>query len=277
MECIKPKYIAKNDIVVPCGSCAFCAATKRSDWALRLHYESKKHYGSKFVTLTYSNNNLTYDSGSPQLVKSDLQKWFKRVRKAGYKMRYYAVGEYGSKTYRPHYHIIVFGDIPEAVLRKAWSFQNKKTGKYYAIGHAHIGSVTEASIMYCLGYIVNGKGWRMRHKRVAPFTVMSRRPGLGANYLTKAMVDWHKSDRKNYALLDGQKRHLPRYYKVKIFSKVDMVRIAVRDQKEQFKKMLAWVRSPAMMKMRDPLAYRDEQRRILAKRIKLKCKENLTI
>lgn len=281
MECISPKYIAKNDVVVPCGSCAFCGATKRSDWALRLHYEAKLHYGSKFVTLTYSNNHLTWDKGSPQLVKSDLQKWFKRLRKQGYKFRYFAVGEYGSKTYRPHYHVIVFGDVPDLALQKAWAKQNRSTKKYYAIGHVHIGTVTSASIMYCLGYIVNGKGWKMRHKRVAPFTLMSRGrgkiKGLGSNYLSPAMIAWHKSDRKNYAILDGAKRHLPRYYKMKIFSKVDLVRIAVRDSKATFKRMVSWVRSPAMMEMRDPLAYRDEQLRVLAKRIKMKCKENLTI
>lgn len=283
MECLAPKYLAKREITVPCGKCAFCAATLRSDWALRLLYEGKKHYGSKFVTLTYNNGHLIWDKGSPQLSKpnkngnSDLQKWFKRVRKAGYKFRYYAVGEYGSQTYRPHYHVLVFGDVPEQVLQKAWSYQNKSTKKYNAIGHVHCGQVTQQSVMYCLGYIVNGKGWKMRHKRVAPFTIMSRRPGLGSNYLTKAMIAWHRSDRRNYAIIDGAKRHLPRYYKCKIFSKVDLVRIAVRDQKAAFKKMVEWIRHPKRMKMRDPLSYYEAQRRQLAKRIKFKCKENLTI
>lgn len=266
MECLYPKYIAKNDVTVPCGSCAFCGATKRSDWALRLHYEARRHYGSKFVTLTYANNELSWHNGSPQLVKRDLQLWFKRVRKAGYKMRYFAVGEYGSKTYRPHYHIILFGEVPDDVLRKAW-------GK----GHVHIGQVNQASIMYCLGYLVNGKGWKMRHKRVPPFTTMSRRPGLGASYLSKDMILWHKSDRKNYAILDGEKRHLPRYYKCKIFSKVDLVRIAVRDGKAAFKKAVEWIRSPRAMAMRDPIGYRELQMKRLAKSIKMKCKENLTI
>lgn len=272
MECLKPKYLPKREMVVPCGSCAFCAATKRSDWALRLAYEAKLHLVSKFVTLTYADNELIWKDGQPQLSKpsakgdSHLQLWFKRVRRAGYKLRYFAVGEYGSKTYRPHYHIILFGDVPDDVLYKSW-------GK----GHVHIGSVTPASIMYCLGYIVNGKGWQMKHKRVPPFTVMSRRPGLGSNYLSAAMVAWHKSDRKNYAILDGQKRHLPRYYKEKIFSKLDRVRIAVRAEKEQFQKLLRFIRDPKRMRMRDPLGYYEEQRKVLAKKIRFKCKQNLII
>lgn len=266
MECLNPKYIAKNDVTVPCGSCAFCGATKRSDWALRIHYEQKKHYDSKFVTLTYANNELSWHKNVPQLNKRDLQLYFKRLRKAGYTVRYFAVGEYGSKTFRPHYHIILFGSVPDRIIDSCW-------GK----GHVHIGRVTSASIMYTLGYIVNGKGWQMRHHREPPFTTMSRRPGIGSNYLTQAMKEWHRSGRKNYAILDGAKRHLPRYYKGQIFSKVDHVRIAVRDGKEQFKKMVKWIREPAQMRMRDPMAYRDQQMRIAAKRIRMKCKENLTI
>lgn len=266
MECLHPKYLVKQDMTVPCGACAFCGATKRSDWALRLHYEAKKYMDTKFVTLTYANNEMDWNNGSPQLSKRHLQLWFKRVRKAGYKFRYFAVGEYGSKTYRPHYHIIIFGHVPEDVVRKSW-------GK----GHVHIGRVSQASIMYCLGYIVSGKGWRMRHKRIAPFTTMSRRPGLGASYLSKEMIAWHKSDRKNYAVLDGVKRHLPRYYKVKIFSRLDLLRICVRDTKEAFRKQVEWIRSKKAMAMRDPIGYRDEQLRVLAKRIRMKCKENLTI
>lgn len=48
------------------------------------------------------------------LVKSDLQKFFKRFRKLfAYAFpetifKYFAVGEYGSQTFRPHYHIALF-------------------------------------------------------------------------------------------------------------------------------------------------------------------------
>lgn len=266
MACYNLLYIAKHEIYVPCGRCAFCAVQKRSDWALRLHYEAKKHVGSKFVTLTYANPHLKWANGVPQLDKRDLQLFFKRYRKTGNKMRYYAVGEYGSKTYRPHYHVIMFGDIDEKAVRQAWPY-----------GHVHIGSVTQASVMYCLGYVVNAKGKGMSYGREKPFTLMSRKPGLGANYLTKAMIEWHKSDRKNYAVLDGQRRHLPRYYKVKIFSSIDLVRIAVRDQKEAFKREVEWLRSPRMAKMRDPLAYRDAQRKRAAIQIKKSFKANLLI
>lgn len=251
--------------MVPCGRCAFCLATRRSDWSTRLEYEAKLHLDRAFVTLTYADAHLTWKNSKSQLVKSDLQKWFKKVRKAGYKVRYYAVGEYGSKTHRPHYHVLLFGFVPESVIRSSWS-----------LGMVHIGKVTQASISYCLKYMVNGSGMDMRG-REKPYNTMSRRPGLGHNYLSADMIAWHKSGRKNYVLIDGQKRHLPRYYKCKIFSKIDLVRIAVRDQKAAFQRMVDFIRSPKMMKMRDPLAYRAEQMKIAAKRIRDKNRKNLTI
>jgi len=265
MECLSPKYLHKQDITVPCGNCAFCGATKRSDWSLRLHYEAKRSVAKRFITLTYANPHLKWKNGNPQLVKSDLQKWFKRVRKT-HKFRYFAVGEYGSQTFRPHYHFIIFN-----ASVNDYNLLNEKWGK----GNIYVGSVTIRSIMYVCKYHVN-KG-KYPVGVAPPFVLMSRRPGLGANYLTPAMVEWHRSDRKNYAVLDGQKRHLPRYYKTKIFSKIDLVRIAVRDQKEHFNKLVRWIRSPSIRKIRDPLAYRRQQQLAKAKKIRQHSKENLKI
>lgn len=279
MECQTPIYLHKQDMVVPCGKCVFCGASKRSDWALRLFYEGKQHLVKKFVTLTYADCHLHWKHGQSQLYKRDIQLWLKRIRAANGKVRYFAVGEYGSKTYRPHYHVLLFGDVSDELIRDSWRKEGQK-GTFERgdiLGHVHIGNVTHASIMYCLGYIVNGKGWKMRHRREAPFALMSRRPGLGANYLTEAMVDWHRSGRKNYALLDGAKRHLPRYYKQKIFSKIDLVRIAVRDQKQVFKNSVKWLRSAPMRRLPDPLGYRKIQIERLAKKIRSQLKENLTI
>lgn len=265
MQCLTPRYIAKQDMVVPCGSCSFCAATRRSDWATRLHYESLLHLDKKFITLTYANPHLHWDHGYPQLHKADVQKYLKRLRKTGAKVRYYAVGEYGSRTQRPHYHLLVFGSVSDMVLRESWP-----------LGQVHIGTVTQASVNYCLGYMVNKPSMHL-HRRVPCFSLMSRKPGLGANYLQPSMLEWHKSGRKNYTVVDGVKRHLPRYYKTKIFSKIDLVRIAVRDQKEVFNRMVKWIREPHQMRLKNPLAYRREQELRLAKKIRLSSKENLTI
>lgn len=270
MECLKPTYLHKQEMTVPCGKCPMCAAQKRSDWATRLHFEARRHLVKKFVTLTYADAHLKWAHGKSQLCKRDLQLWFKKLRKAGYKLRYYAVGEYGSKTFRPHYHVILFGDVPDEIIRQCWQH-----------GQIHIGNVTQASIMYCLGYLVNSKGWQMVTHREKPFSLMSRKPGLGASYLTPDAIEWHNarcfSDLKNYTVIDGVQRHLPRYYKLKLFSKINLVRIAVRDQKNYFNKQLQWLRSPSMSKLQDPSAYKRLQMENLAKRIRAHSKSTQQI
>jgi len=261
MECLNPRYIAKHEVVVPCGRCGFCAATRRSDWAIRLMWERKMHLNSMFVTLTYADPHLVWASGQPQLHRPHVQLFLKRVRKAGYELRYYGVGEYGSKTFRPHYHLLLFGDVPEDVIREKWTY-----------GMVHIGNVTEQSVMYCLSYMINKNDWRHSKNRVRTFNMMSK--GIGKNYLDiPGMKEWHKSGRKNYCDMNGVKRHLPRYYKNKIFSKVDLVRIAVRSQKDTFKKLVRWIRHPLRARMRDPLAYYEQMRAAAEKSIRFKAEK----
>lgn len=269
MECISPKYLHQREITVPCARCGFCLATKRSDWSQRLNVEWRYSSHSAFVTLTYANPHLRFDNVSgvprPQLVKADLQKWFKRVRKAGYRFRYYAVGEYGSKTYRPHYHVLLFGNVPEQVLRQTWDK-----------GVIHIGNVTQASVGYCCKYIVNSKVSDMINGRERPFSIMSRKPGIGAQYLTNAMKAWHKSDRKNYMIVDGQKRHLPRYYKEKIFSKIDRVRISNRAQRDSLESLRAELLRLGKFHP-NAMEYREQMMVLANQRIRDKSKQNLTI
>lgn len=265
MECISPVYLHDRDIEVPCGKCGFCCATKRSDWSFRLESELRAHSYSSFVTLTYANNELTFVNGVSQLVLEDLQKFFKRLRKHGYKFRYYACGEYGSHTYRPHYHIIFFGLIPEQELTRTWSK-----------GLVHVGQVSPASIAYCCKYLINSKGTYMRTGRCAPFSTQSRRPGLGSNYLTPAVIAWHKSGHKSYAQRGSVKIHLPRYYRDRIFSKRERWWMNVRDQNQVMdnlrKELLRLSRFHS-----NPMDYREECRRNAALRIRSKAKQSLII
>ena len=64
------------------------------------------HQVSCMLNLTYNDDWLPEHG---QLYKDDLQRFFKRLRKAGFKFRYVASGEYGDQTKRPHFHIALFG------------------------------------------------------------------------------------------------------------------------------------------------------------------------
>jgi len=165
-------------LLVPCGHCAICLSKKRSVWSFRLSYELRSHSHCYFLTLTYSDDNLH----SFGLSKMDIQKFFKRLRKrSGQTLRYFAVGEYGSKTYRPHYHVIIFSSARlEDHINKSWT-----------LGFAHIGFVTKKSISYVTKYLIT-TGGAVSGKN-PPFTLMSRKPMLGYKYI-EDLKEWHASD-----------------------------------------------------------------------------------
>ena len=79
--------------------------------------EAECHKENSFVTLTYAPENedkLEFHEGFPSLDPSHATKFIKKIRKKlePHKLRYYLVGEYGSQTQRPHYHLVLFGMPP---------------------------------------------------------------------------------------------------------------------------------------------------------------------
>lgn len=206
MRCISPLTIRQNGELntVPCGKCNFCLETRRNEWTFRLTQEQKKASSSYFITLTYSPENLPSDAG---LVKEHLVNFMKRLRKVNtHKVRFYAVGEYGTETERPHYHVIMFNLDDKQV---------PNVEKIWGLGHAYFGTVEIGAIHYVTKYHVNRYG---EHKgRPPPFCRMSRNPGIGKNYVD-THKNWHRADFRNYAQVNGIITRLPRYFKEKIFS-----------------------------------------------------------
>lgn len=189
---------------VPCGKCCECRLRRGAGWAFRLQQENKVHPCSGFVTLTYDDAHLPFsDDGQPTLVKSDLQKYFKRVRKREpVGVKYYGVGEYGTKTFRPHYHAIVFSAGLNALV-DSWEF-----------GRVQVDPVNDATIGYVCGYV--NKPHVKLIGREPEFNVMSQ--GLGKSYITSEVVEFHRQNSANYVVLPGGiKKAMPRYYRDKIF------------------------------------------------------------
>lgn len=195
---------------------------KRSEWSFRLEQEHKYSNGAFFVTLTYDAKHLRTNG---ELSKRDLQLYLKRLRKkdGSGKIRYYAVGEYGTRSGRPHYHLLLFNSSEEYV-RSSW-----QDVKGNAIGIVHIGAVTAASINYTLKYIVQptwsvvpvapqseGQGKQTLQR---PFATMSRAYGIGARYLTDEMVEWHRGLGESYCMRFDQKVKMPRFFATKIWYK----------------------------------------------------------
>ena len=112
---------------VPCGKCPICVKAKVNSWLFRLDQELKRSVNPLFVTLTYNEETVPHGNDCLTLCKKDLQNFFKRLRKSyektnpnAPKIKYYACGEYGSKTKRPHYHIILFNLQNSDLVHKAW-------------------------------------------------------------------------------------------------------------------------------------------------------------
>lgn len=110
------------------------------------------------------------------LAKRDVQLFFKRLRKSqpeGTSIKYYTVGEYGGKTFRPHYHAIVFNAAINTI-QDAWQ-----------MGTVHYGTVSGASIGYTLKYMakISRIPLHSNDDRVPEFALMSK--GLGEAYLKK--------------------------------------------------------------------------------------------
>lgn len=106
---------------LPCGQCVGCRLQRSRVWANRCMMELLYHDSAYFVTLTYDDDHVPVSHyadpatgeifDSLTLSKRDLQLFMKRLRRhfSNDKIRFFACGEYGGKTFRPHYHLILFG------------------------------------------------------------------------------------------------------------------------------------------------------------------------
>lgn len=213
---------------VPCGKCAFCLTNKRSSWMFRIHYEMKyQERPGYFLTLTYDEKHVKR-VGTPcrlSLRFRDVQLFLKRVRKEKFYCKYVCVGEYGGKTKRPHYHMLLWTDCPPDRLESFWKQ-----------GSIHFGTVTMQSAMYCLKYIIQPK---QKAEEGIEKTRAQFSKGLGLGYLTTPVYYYHTADYDNpvmWSVVDGRKVALPRYYKNKIFTKHQMQEEACRNYYKSMKK-----------------------------------------
>jgi len=224
------------DFRIPCGKCLNCKKKRRSDWSLRLEHEYLYSDSALFITLTYNDASIPRNKGIPTLNKKDLQDYIKRLRNShvayvsrelgirksevknySKQIRYYAVGEYGSKTNRPHYHILLFNyDIANLKpIESQW--KNTQTG--HPLGFVDIGKVSSASINYTTKYMF--KQWGKKDLRQRPFTNMSRRPMIGTGFLNEYKNYLREFELTTIRDKKGTLRKLPKAYLYKIYTMLE--------------------------------------------------------
>lgn len=98
---------------VPCGNCPTCIALRQMYLVQRCQMEQMDRL-LFMCTLTYKNKMLRHRVVNGRKLYyadfSDVQKMFKRIRKAdsiGRDFRYFLVNEYGGANHRPHFHFIL--------------------------------------------------------------------------------------------------------------------------------------------------------------------------
>ena len=243
------EYRQIDDHDIPCGVCLPCLKRKSMEWAFRIHQENRRAVTSSFITLTYDTRNLpivdsrgirerlegVYRKRAQEKVKHEhvmrageltedqlndpnyrmslckpdarlfIDRVRKRVRRKGLENpKHFLVGEYGSEGGRGHLHAIMFNVPPdiECKYEEIW-------GK----GWVDVREVVPERIQYIAKYV--HKKYDEYKEAAQPFQWSSQ--GLGGNYLTDAMVKFHLEGSRFYAVWNGHKVRLPRYYAEKIW------------------------------------------------------------
>lgn len=194
MLCSNP-YL-KPGFPVRCAQCGPCRVYFKRLWQGRLLLEWCLHDVSSFVTLTYEDKELPPGGN---LEPADMRNFLKSLRKAYGPLRFFGVGEYGDRTLRPHYHLVIFGhsltaDQVQAVWKK---------------GICTSDEFNKSRAAYVCGYVLKKltkKDNPLLEGRHPEFARMSLKPGLGFGSLAaiKRMGEGGEAAQRRFALYAQQ-------------------------------------------------------------------------
>lgn len=234
--------VVRSYIEIPCGKCIGCRLEYSRQWANRCMLELQYHDSAYFVTLTYDDDHvpISYypdpETGEAQkchtLCKRDFQLWMKRLRKAfpGDRIRFFAAGEYGSDTFRPHYHAIVFGlhldDLTVYKQQRGYTYYNSASlQRTWPNGYVVVGKVTWETCAYTARYVMKKAQGILAEEyeilNIEPeFSLMSRKPGIARQYFDDH-PDLYDYEFINVSTADGGRKFRPPRYYDKLFDIVD--------------------------------------------------------
>lgn len=192
--CITPCMVPEVGPVA-CRYCWQCRKNRVNDLVGRCIAESYHSTETLAVTLTYSDDALEQESRetgenrrahAATLVYADFQRFMKRLRKAGYAVRYIVAGEYGSRKGRAHWHAILFfqgkapqvvGD-PEAVQGDEVALDCRINWPHWTAGYSYFQRPDYGGFAYLLKYVLKDTDQAVARHHLA----MSKKPPLGAEY-----------------------------------------------------------------------------------------------
>ncbi len=170
-----------------------------------------------FLTLTYDDEHVprTLDCVLT-LHKSEFQAWLKSALRTVGRFRYYAVGEYGDDTLRPHYHMAIFPNSHS---------QAKQFTNLWTAGFTSCYELNSTRAEYLADYttkkLTSDTDERLVVGQEPEFRTSSRVPGLGAAFIPvvvsayrtksgKAIIT-ERGDIERTVRIGGKIYPLPRY------------------------------------------------------------------
>lgn len=229
-----------DQISVPCGKCIGCRLDYSRAWADRCVLESLDYPEDHcwFVTLTYDDNHLVTadrsivsDKGTLTLYPRDVQLFIKRLREHWSRVygvdriRFFMCGEYGSTTARPHYHLLLY-NLPIQDLKYYTAnllgdllYNSDELSSLWGLGFVVIGKFEWKTAAYTARYVLkkfkgqNKEETREHYEKVGlypEYTRMSRKPGIGRDYLDRHAAEIYKND--EIILAGGRVSKPPKYF-----------------------------------------------------------------
>lgn len=225
-----PHYKANYEkLGLPCGHCPECLKGRALEWAIRNYCELHQSPGPDwFITFTYDEEHLPADGS---LDFKHMTDFIKRLRK-WYSLRYYYAGEYGTDTFRPHFHACLYGlDLDQSDFQ-VWATEDgqqtwvsEKLNKIWGHGRVVIGHLNMASIQYVTKYItkrVYGAESNDHYRRfdennkVYHLTPennrMSRKPALGTKFFEIYGKQYDCPELDWFVMEGGFKAPVPKHF-----------------------------------------------------------------
>lgn len=274
---------------ISCGLCVGCRLARTNAWSVRLQHETLFHDSSCAVTLTFRDDNYPLDGS---FTKAMAQKFMERLRNSQKaeglgKVRFYLSTEYAPITGRAHAHAIVYGEdfsqdrmFYKMAKNKTPLWKSERLHEIWPHGDCVIGTVTMGTCKYVAGYIIGKKigppadeHYTRPHPltgelvKVEPeFSLMSRRPGIGAAYVEKYGDQLVGGD--DFVVIDDQKLPVPSYYSRRIERKAASVAERIRRKRKlaAAQPKAKAERTPERLAVREEVRLRRIQRRAFSLR-----------
>lgn len=219
----KRPWLATYPVIkIPCGKCLMCRYEHSEEWSVRCVLEAEKYVSNLFVTLTYNPENEPKCGADKKVLSKfmhDLRQYFQR-KQNHVGIRFFGCGEYGKKAKRPHYHVLLFncppfGDEKEhSKSQGRFLYKSKILENIWKKGNCTIGTVTKQSAAYVASCFLKSFDLTLPKNLKPVFINMSRKKGIGLDYLTENIENIMKTDK--VILPNGKTAELPHYYNKKL-------------------------------------------------------------